>query len=136
MSRKKKDKLFDNNYGESDFVPESNQSFQIEDGFGSSDDPELDIHEDIIFREIDKIIVGSQFKYLLELDENNKEKKLNKSQINQVYKFVIDKIGDRFKHIDIWGSLSKYFNIYANKFYSSLSNVFKHKLETELEELT
>lgn len=136
MGRKKYDKLFDNTFGESDYIPESSQSFQIQDGYGWTEDAEGAIADGILFDRIHEIIENSQFKVFNELDENNVAKSLNKVQINEVYSYVIAIIGNKFRKLDIWSTLSDYFNIYPNKFYSSLSNSFKHDLNIELEKST
>lgn len=135
MSRRRHDKIFNNTYEEQDYE-KGTQNFKIESGFDCSLNPEDDIHENILFNDIHELIENSVFKEFNILDENGEAVSLNKIQINEVYNYITGKIGKNYRKIEIWSTLSQYFNIYPNKFYSSLSNKFKHDLVIELDNAT
>ena len=61
-------------------------------------------------------------------------KKLNKVQINKVYTYVIEHIGEGYTRVDLFSVISDYFDVFPNKFYNSLSNKFKDELIKELDD--
>lgn len=134
MGRRKIDKIFNNTHEENDYSGQ-NIKFTIESGYETLSDPESQIHYKILFEEIHNLIENSEFKVFNEIDEKGNAIKLNKVQINQVYNYVISNTARNHK-IEVWSMLSEYFDIYPNKFYSSLSNVFKHDLVMELDRAT
>ena len=83
---------------------------------------------------VDVLIKKSEFKNLSKVTSAGVIKKLNKVQINQVFFFIISKIGGEYSRIDLFGALSDYFDVFPNKFYSSLSNKFKDDLIMELDD--
>lgn len=129
---KKIDKIFDNKFGERNF-DSSYMSFKVDNVYLSTDEMENEVHFKILFDDIHRIILESEFKKLNENDENGDKPKLNKVQINKVYGYVLAKLSCTYKKIEIWSTLSEYFDIYPTKFYASLSNVYKHELITELD---
>ena len=126
------DKIFNNNYGSSE-VDHRKIEFTVAPAFGSSMDPDDRIHYDILLKKVDELITGSEFEELNKVTECGVAKKLNKVQINKVYFFIIEKIGNAHTRIDLFGVLSDYFDVFPNKFYNSLSNKFKDELITELD---
>jgi hypothetical protein len=111
-------------------------NFKIDPTYSLSDNPEDQIHRKILYDEIHTVIQDSPYKEFNEVDEEGNKIKLNKVQINKVYSHVLSNINIGYKKIEIWEILSEYFDIYPNKFYSSLSNIYKHELIIELDELT
>lgn len=132
--RKKLDKIFDNKYEEHE-LDTSQMNFTIESEYGANHDPEGDVHSSLLFDEIDNIIKTSEFDRYNKLKENGGAVKLNKVQINEVYTFVIGKVSPGYRRIEIWSTLSEYFDIYTNKFYNSLSNKYKNELILELDKI-
>lgn len=130
--RKKLDKIFDNKYEEHE-LDTSQMNFTIETQYGANLDPEGDVHDGLLFTEIDNIIRDSEFNRYNILRENGSAVKLNKVQINEVYTFVLSKVSHGYRRIEIWATLSEYFDIYTNKFFTSLSNKYKNELIIELD---
>jgi len=127
------DKIFNNTFGEGDF-DNSTMSFKVESSYEDITDPEDKIHYEILMTKIDALIKKSEFKNLSKVTASGVTKKLNKVQINQVFFFIIGKIGGEYSRIDLFGALSDYFDVFPNKFYSSLSNKFKDDLIMELDD--
>lgn len=132
---KRVDKIFDNNFGQIEYES-TTISFNVDPSYHTytSHDDELDNR--ILYEEIDTLIKNSEYAQFNALDEFNKVKKLNKLQINKVYTFVIVNINTNHRKMDVFSILSDYFDIYPNKFYSSLSNKYKNELIMELDQLT
>lgn len=127
------DKIFNNTYGEQDLSGE-NITFNISPRVESNIDPDEKMHYDMLFERIDDLIKGSKFEHLNEVTEKGISKKLNKVQINQVFFYIIEHVGNDYSRIDLFGVISDYFNVFPNKFYNSLSNKFKDELIKELDE--
>jgi len=130
--RKKLDKIFDNKYEEHE-IDTSQMSFTIESGYSASLDPEGEVHSSLLFDEVDEIIKNSEYNRFNTLKDNGGAVKLNKVQINEVYTFVLSKISPGYRRIEVWATLSEYFDIYTNKFFTSLSNKYKNELIQELD---
>jgi len=79
------------------------------------------------------VILESEYCELNKVTPEGVSKKLNKIQINKVFYHVIEKLGRQYTKIEIFGALSDYFDIFPNKFYSSLSNKYKDELMLELD---
>ena len=126
------DKIFNNTYGEGEF-DNSTMSFKVEASYEDTTDPEDKIHYEILMNRVDTLVKKSEFKNLSKVTATGATKKLNKVQINQVFFFIIDKIGKDYKRVELFGALSDYFDVFPNKFYSSLSNKFKDELIQELD---
>lgn len=131
-TEKKIDKIFDNKFGERNFEG-GYMNFKIDSIYISTGDMEDQIHFKLLLDSIHSLISESEFKKLNESDDNGDKPKLNKVQINKVYGFIVGKLSGGYRRIEIWSILSEYFDIYPAKFYSSLSNVYKHELITELD---
>ena len=134
MPRTKLDKIFDNKFNESRFESNSvNLAFKIDPVYEESEEHEDQFDIDMLFNEIHDLIDSSKYKSYNELDTDNKFIKLNKIQINEIYKYVLDNITIHLDKIQIWTILSEYFDIYPNKFYNSLSNIYKNDIINELD---
>ena len=129
---KVKDKIFNNTFGDREFEG-GTLSFNVDSLHESTLSTDDEVHLKILFDEIDALIKDSEFKDLNKLNEKGNVVKLNKVQINKVYNYITLNLSKRISRIEIWSILSDYFDIYPNKFYSSLSNSFKHELVLELD---
>lgn len=135
MDSKVTSKIIDNSFGEREFNS-ANFNFKFDPAFNNDVDTEDEVHTKLLFDDIDKIVKASEYNKFNNPDEKGNRIKLNKMQINKVYAYVIKELKSDYKKIEIWAALSEYFDIYPNKFYSSLSNIFKHQLMIELDEST
>ena len=99
-------------------------------------DEEEKIHYEMIARTIHELITVSRFKIFNEVDELGKCNKLRKTDINEVYGYIIGYMQSKWIRIDIFSEMCIYFDIRPVKFYSSLSNVYKEDLIQELDRKT
>lgn len=129
----KTDKIFNNTYGDQN-VNEEPISFNVAPSFVDDMDHDDRIHYDILIEKIDEIIKGSQFEHLNKVTQAGVIKKLNKVQINEVFFYVIERLGTTYTRVDLFSVISDYFDIFPNKFYNSLSNKFKDELIKELDD--
>jgi len=132
MYKKKNDKIFNNSFDTPEFEL-GTISFELDPSVKNEQDEEDRIHFDMIARKIHELIGLSRFKVFNEVDELGKCNKLRKNDINEVYGYIIDEIAAKFSRIDIFSEMCVYFDIKPVKFYSSLSNVYKEDLITELD---
>ena len=128
-----KDKIFNNTYGDQD-ITENKVNFTVAATYGDSMDPDDKMHYDLLIKKIDKIIKGSEYEHLNEAKQEGVIKKLNKVQINRVYSFIIEHLGEGYTRVDLFSVISDYFDVFPNKFYNSLSNKFKDELIKELDD--
>lgn len=126
------DKIFNNSYGEHDMT-ENPVNFRLESSYEDSMDPDDKIHYEMMMKDVDRVILESEYCELNKVTPEGVSKKLNKIQINKVFYHVIEKLGRQYTKIEIFGALSDYFDIFPNKFYSSLSNKYKDELMLELD---
>ena len=131
----KNDKIFNNSFDTPEFEL-GNISFELDPSLREELDEEEKIHYEMIARKIHELITVSRFKIFNEVDELGKCNKLRKTDINEVYGYIIDEIQDKFSRIDIFSEMCVYFDIRPVKFYSSLSNVYKEDLIQELDRKT
>ena len=127
------DKIFNNNFDSPDFELNGPASFELDSSFKDTLDEEDKIHFEMIARTIHSLIQKSRFRVFNEVDDLGKCNKLKKSDINEVYGFIIDEMVAKYSRIDLFSELCVYFDIKADKFYSSLSNVYKEDLIQELD---
>ena len=127
-----KDKIFNNTYGEQDLGGQK-INFTVSSSWLDSMDPDDKQHYDSLFEVIDNLIKGSEFEHLNEATPDGVIKKLNKVQINKVFFYIIENTGSSYTRIDLFSVLSDYFDVFPNKFYNSLSNIFKDELIKELD---
>src|SRR6056300_1328531 len=136
MARTKTDKIFDNTFEETEFELNGNVTFTVSPQY-SDDRPEEDkIEQEALRKDIHELITVSRFNEFNKIDEFGDTQKLKKTDINEVYEFIIDEINHKYNCIDVFSELSDYFNINPNKFYSSLANSFKENLIEELDKKT
>ena len=126
------DKIFNNNF-ESPDTDFGNINFELDPATKDLQDEEDKIHYELIAREIHRLIGLSRFKVFNEVDELGRCSTLKKSDINDIYGYIIDEISAKNSRIDIFSELCVYFDINPTKFYSSLSNVYKEDLIQELD---
>ena len=126
------DKIYNNSYGEHDMT-ENPVNFRLESSYEDTMDPDDKIHYEMMMKDVDKVILESEYCELNKVTPDGVSKKLNKIQINKVFYHVIEKLGRQYTKIEIFGALSDYFDIFPNKFYSSLSNKYKDELMLELD---
>ena len=126
------DKIFNNNF-ESPDTEFSTIKFELDPNVKDNKDEEDKIHYDLIARKIHELIEASRFKVFNKVDELGKCTSLKKSDINDIYGYVIDEMSTKNSRIDLFSELCVYFDINPTKFYSSLSNVYKEDLIQELD---
>lgn len=126
------DKIFNNNF-ESPDTEFGNINFELDPATKDLQDEEDKIHYELIAREIHRLIDLSRFKVFNEVDELGRCNTLKKSDINDIYGYIIDEMAAKNSRIDIFSELCVYFDINPTKFYSSLSNVYKEDLIQELD---
>jgi ferritin-like protein len=126
------DKIFNNNF-ESPDTDFGNINFELDPATKDLQDEEDKIHYELIAREIHKLIGLSRFKAFNDVDELGRCSTLKKSDINDIYGYIIDEMSAKNSRIDIFSELCVYFDINPTKFYSSLSNVYKEDLIQELD---
>lgn len=127
--RTKSDKIFDNTFDEAESDGRS-ISFKIEND--DDGDVESRMYADILIREIDNLIITSEYKKLNDIQADGKIAKLSKIQMSLIYNFIIANVKDHSK-IDIFAAVTDYFTIEPAKFYNALSNVNKEELILELD---
>jgi len=127
------DKIFNNSYGTQDLT-DTKIVFKVAPSYEDNMDFDDRMHYDLLFEKIDLLIKGSEFEHLNEMTLGGVSKKLNKVQINKVFFYIIQNVGEDYSRIDIFSVLSDYFDVFPNKFYNSLSNKFKDELINELDQ--
>jgi hypothetical protein len=126
------DKIFNNNF-ESPDTDFGQINFELDPSTKDLQSAEDKIHYDLIAREIHELIGLSRFKVFNDVDELGRCSTLKKSDINDIYGYIIDEMSAKNSRIDIFSELCVYFDINPTKFYSSLSNVYKEDLIQELD---
>lgn len=126
------DKIFNNSYGTQE-LSDTKIVFKVAPSYEDSMDFDDRMHYNLLLERVDKLIKGSEFEHLNEVTSSGIIKKLNKVQINKVFFYIIQNVGEDYSRIDIFSVLSDYFDVFPNKFYNSLSNKFKDELIHELD---
>ena len=129
------DKIFNNSFDTPEFEL-GNISFDLDPSLREELDAEEKIHYEMIARKIHELITISRFKVFNEVDDLGRCNKLRKTDINEVYGYIVDEIGKSWSRIDLFSELCIYFDIKPAKFYSSLSNGYKEDLIQELDAKT
>jgi len=127
----KKDKIFENKFHDKSYEPDSTLTFNINDEL----DLENDVHNSMMFDEVDAIVKASRFKVFTNLTKN-KGAKLSKFDINELFELVMKNIKLQYRKSEIFNILTDYFDIFPAKFYNSLNNKYKDDLYDELLEST
>lgn len=126
----KKDKIFQNDYESSEFELPSTK-FTVEDSYREKSLDEK-IDEEFVKKSVQNIVQNHpKFKKFTLPDEKGEYVKVNKSEINEVYSYVINELPSLPK-IEIFSVLTDFYDITPEKFYESLSNTFKTQLIIEL----
>jgi hypothetical protein len=126
----KRDKIFQNTYDEVE-IDTSDINFAVDPTYQPKS-YEYTLDEKMILVKVEEIIDSqTRFEKFRKPDENGNYKKMNKSDINDVYSFVITTL-EKEPRIEIFSIVSSIFDINPDKFYESLSNSFKTELITEL----
>jgi ferritin-like protein len=128
-----RDKIFENNFESPDFEMQSNISFELDPSYKSNLDEDLKIHYEMIANKIHELINVSRFNVFNKVNDLGQCKNLKKSDINDVYGYIISEMANTFSRIDLFSELCVYFDIKPDKFYNSLSNVYKEDLVQELD---
>ena len=128
-----RDKIFENNFDSPDFEINPNMSFELDSSFKDTQDEDIKIHYEMVANRIHELIIVSRFKQFNDVDDLGRCKKLKKSDINDVYGYIIEEMKAKFSRIDVFSEMCVYFDIKPDKFYSSLSNVYKEDLIQELD---
>jgi hypothetical protein len=125
-----RDKIFDNQFEQTE-LDTSEKSFQIDSS----------ILEKTLDERIDELMIQTQIKDILLNDLRYNRfnvvtaegtfPKINKSDINEIYRHVLDKIPG-VPIIEAFSIITSIYDISPEKFYESLSNTFKTDLITEL----
>lgn len=129
------DKIFNNSFDTPEFEL-GNISFDLDPSLREELDEESKIHYEMIARKIHDLVNRSRFKQFNEIDELGKCAKLKKTDINDVYGYIVDEMAAKWSRIDLFSEICIYFDIKPAKFYSSLSNVYKEDLIQELDAKT
>jgi hypothetical protein len=128
----KRDKIFQNLYEETE-LDTSEISFKVDSSYESKT-YEYTLDEKIILEKVEVVIENSEkYQKFASADEEGNYKKLNKTEINEVYQYVTSSLHKDPK-IEIFSVLCSIFDISNDKFYESLSNTFKSDLISELKE--
>ena len=127
------DKIFDNNFDSPEFELNGTIKFDLDPSLDDGLHEEEKIHFEMIARTIHDLISKSRFKIFNDVDDLGRCNKLKKADINEVYGFIVDEMVAKYSRIDLFSELCVYFDIKPDKFYSSLSNVYKEDLIQELD---
>lgn len=127
------DKIFNNNFDSPDFELNGTIKFDLDPSLDDGLHEEDKIHFEMIARQIHSLITESRFNSFNEVDDLGRCSKLKKVDINAVYGFIVDEMVAKYSRIDLFSELCVYFDIRPDKFYSSLSNVYKEDLIQELD---
>jgi hypothetical protein len=126
----KRDKIFQNTYDETE-IDTSDFTFKVDPAFQEKT-YEYTLDEKLILVKVEELLKNeTRFDKFQKADENGNFKKMNKSDINDVYSYVTSNLPTD-PRIEIFSIISSTFDVNADKFYESLSNSFKTELITEL----
>lgn len=125
-----RDKIFDNDFGQTE-LDTREKSFQIDPNI-SGRDLEDKMDELFFYEDVKKLLLeNSNYSRFNEPLLDGSYIKINKSDINDMYSLVLDKIPG-IKNIEAFSIITTVYDISPEKFYESLSNTFKTDLITEL----
>jgi hypothetical protein len=126
----KRDKIFDNTYDETE-IDTSDFAFKVDPAFQEKS-YEYTLDESLILIKIEDLLKNeTRFDRFQKADENGNFKKMNKSDINEVYSYITSNLPTE-PRIEIFSIISSIFDVNSDKFYESLSNSFKTELISEL----
>ena len=125
-----RDKIFDNQFEQTE-LDTSEKSFQIDSNFTEkSFDDKID--EEMIKDQITNILFSNpRYNRFNVMNEEGSFPKINKSDINEIYRYVLDSMPE-VPIIEAFSVITSIYDISPEKFYESLSNTFKTELISEL----
>lgn len=127
-----RDKIFDNEFGLTE-LDTRGKSFQIDPNI-SERNMEDKMDELIFYDDVKNLLLNnSAYARFNEPLPDGSYLKINKSDINDMYRMVLDKLPE-LKNIEAFSIITSIYDISPEKFYESLSNTFKTDLITELKE--
>lgn len=127
-----RDKIFDNEFGLTE-LDTRGKSFQIDPNI-SERNMEDKMDELIFYDDVKNLLLNnSTYARFNEPLSDGSYLKINKSDINDMYRMVLDKLPE-LKNIEAFSIITSIYDISPEKFYESLSNTFKTDLITELKE--
>jgi hypothetical protein len=127
-----RDKIFDNDFEQTE-LDTTEKSFSIDSNFVEKTfDEKIDeaMFYELIYDVLDNDPNINRFN---RADENGSFPKINKSDINEIYRYVIGVHPD-IPRIEVFSIITGVFDINPEKFYDSLSNTFKTELINELKD--
>ena len=134
--RTKRDKIFDNTFGDGEFEMDATFTFEVAPSYLDNRDEEDKIESSIVRDTIHELILASRFKQFNTIDDFQQTIKLKKIEINEVYEYISDEMRSNHSIIEVYSELCDYFNINPTKFYTSLGNKFKEELIDALDKKT
>jgi hypothetical protein len=125
-----RDKIFDNQFEQTE-LDTSEKSFQIDSSIAEkSYDDRID--EEMISEQIKNLLLNNQrYNRFNVANPDGSFPKINKSDINEIYRHVLDSIPE-VPIIEAFSIITNIYDISPEKFYESLSNTFKTELIAEL----
>ena len=125
-----RDKIFDNEFEQTE-LDTSEKKFSIDSNFAEKTLDEK-IDESMFNREVTEFINSAfRLKSLNTLKEDGTFPKINKSEINEIYRTVTENL-THIPKIEVFSIVTTIYDISPEKFYESLSNTFKTELINEL----
>lgn len=127
-----RDKIFDNEFEQTE-IDTSEKSFSIDSSFAEKsleDKIDESMFYDPIYELLDGDPIVGRFN---KKDETGNFPKINKSDINEIYRRVT-KVYPKIPKIEVFSIVTGIYDINPEKFYDSLSNTFKTELINELKD--
>jgi hypothetical protein len=125
-----RDKIFDNEFEQTE-LDTTEKKFSIDSNFAEKTLDEK-IDESMFNREVTEFINSTfRLKSLNTLNEEGTFPKINKSEINEIYRTVTENL-THIPKIEVFSIVTTIYDISPEKFYESLSNTFKTDLINEL----
>jgi hypothetical protein len=125
-----RDKIFDNDFEQTE-LDTSEKKFNIDSNFAEKTfDDKID--ESMFDKEVSRFIDNNyRLKTLNTLKEDGSFPKINKSEINEIYRTITEGLV-HIPKIEVFSVVTTIYDISPEKFYESLSNTFKTELINEL----
>ena len=123
-----RDKIFDNNYDSAE-VNTMPISFSRED-LSTEDRIDEQVDRSMVRDDIQKIVEGCDWAEEM-LGREQPLKTVSKKEMNSLFKFIFDRIGERGS-VEVFDYMCSAMDIESNKFYDMLSNSVKSELIVEL----
>ena len=125
-----RDKIFDNQFEQTE-LDTTEKSFQLDSSFAEKTLDEK-IDEQMIDEKIKHILLTNpRYNRFNIMNEDGSFPKINKSDINEIYRHILNEIPG-VPIIEAFSVITSIYDISPEKFYESLSNTFKTDLITEL----